>query len=398
MTYKWISKSFLVAIPLLVFGILFSCKNPNQTEGSAVTVNFGVSQADGGNIVATVNDMPIANGSKVAQGSEVVFNLMIAGDYILEDWSGDGLEIDKDDPTVARCKAVSNLTVQANLTTTNDPALKLESLDVYHKNVDIANLNDVQIEVENTIKTLDVSDVFATFTYGAQTTPQEIRVKFDKKHLGEVETVVMLNVPPLKGKYKAWNQTIKIKRKEPSTVNDIPGKCEIEGIEVALLTYKYSGSNRYVLEDYIPCDNFKPDVSGLYTAKDAKTAYVDVRVKSTKKHHNGDYKVEITNRTTYIAPVELQRGKKNPEYIALQGNKLIALSKGLNILDIKVKSPDGTQEGTYSVALKYDGGPNQAKLEVNKRRMLPGVYCPAQRKPLAGEKPDFVWMMGVAGW
>jgi len=30
--------------------------------------------------------------------------------------------------------------------------------------------------------------------------------------------------------------------------------------------------------------------------------------------------------------------------------------------------------------------------------MLDGIYCPAQRKPLEGEKPDFVYLIAIAGW
>lgn len=304
---------------------------------------------------------------------------------------------------MARLKVAQDMTVQAKLRPLDNtvPKLELKTLAIYGKGLDIRNLDDIKLQVEHTVKTLDAKNVEATFTYGTETTPQKLDVKVDKKRLDDGETVVMLNVPPVEGLYQAWNQKVKITRKEPPAQGgDIPGKCEVEAIEVALITLK--GRN-ISLEDYTPLENFKGENSGPYAAKDAKTAYAAVRVK-VKKPNDGDYEVSVTNTNTYMEPVKLVRGTdKDIEYLVHDGGDIVTnvrehskgliLSKGSNILEIKVKSPDGSKEGTYVVALNYDGGPDQSK-----KKIIAGVYCPAQRRPLEGEKPDFVWAIRVAGW
>jgi len=180
----------------------------------------------------------------------------------------------------------------------------------------------------------------------------------------------------------------------PSTQDDIPEKVRVDGIEVALLTAKVV-DYQYKLEDYALLENFNSKSSGPYTAVDAKTAYVAMRVK-VEKPSNGDYEVKVNNKTTYIEPKSFSRGTgKEASYLVF---RKVTLSKGHNILEITVKSPDGTQTGTYTVIVKYDGGPDPVKLPMKDRRMIRGVYCPAQRRPLAGEKPDFVWLIGIAGW
>ena len=395
MTYKWIRKLFLIAISFLTLGIFFSCKGQNKPNAQKDTfqVIFKVVPKEQGEITATVDGTPITSGTEVKRGKEVVFTLVPRADYTIEKWHGGGVDVDEEDTLMARLKVIQDVTVTAVLKSSKDPSLKLNSLKMYHKDVTITNPDDIKVEVENFVKTLSSSDVEATFTYGIHTTPEEIKVKVDKAILEDGDTLVKLSVPPVEGKYKYWNQMVKITRKEAGTPNDIPEECKVDAIEVALRTAKVV-NNQYKLEDFVLLDNFRSDSSGPYTAADAKTAYVSVRVKA-EKPSTGDYYVQLTNRTTYIAAQTLQRGTGKDASYFITGRAI--LSKGYNILDVKVKNPNGTI-GTYTIMIKYDGGPDPLKLEMKKRKMLPGIYCPAQRKPLEGEAPDYVWMICMTGW
>ena len=395
MTYKWVRKSFLIAISFLMFGLILSCRGPsNSTNKEDAVVTFNVTPSDGGKIIATVAGKSIESGANVKKESEVVFTLVPEGNYIIDKWDGEGVKVDSDNSFVARLKVSQDVTVQARLKTTTDPELKLHSLKMYHKDVNITNLSDVKIEVENYVKEVNPNNVEATFTYGTQTTPKKIDVKLDKNQLGDGETVVRLSVLPLAGSYRYWSQEVKITRKAAPEPEHIHPDARVETIEVALLTSK-KASGQYKYEDYALVNGFEADSSGPYTAKDAKTAYIAVRVK-VEKPSGLDYKIELTNTTTYMSPMKFSRGSaENASYFIL---KKVPLSKGYNILEIKVKSPDNTEEGKYTVTLKYDGGPDPSTLKMTERNRLPGVYCAAQRKPLEGESPDYIWMIGIAGW
>lgn len=398
MTYKRIRKPFLIAISFLTVWLTFACKGQNDSNNPSVAEEFAIAfrvmPSEGGNIKATVDGKPITSGALLKKDSEVVFNLETEGDYTIDEWLGAGVTPDKDNPLTAKLKVSRKVTAIAKLKRSTDPKLVLDSLSMYKKGVGITNLNDVKVEVENFVKTLDSSDVVAKFTYGTQTMPKEITVKVDKHTLNEGENSVKLSVPPLEGSYGPWAQMVKITRKATPEQEDIHEKVQLNAIEVALLTTKLH-AGQYKYDEYAPVEKFNPEVAGPYMAKeDAKTAYVAIRVKK-EKPESGDYEVKLTNTTSYIKTASFSRSATDPAYLVL---KKIALSKGHNILEIEVKSPDGAKTGKYVVVVKYDGGPDPVKLEMSKRKMLPGVYCPAQRKPLEGETPDYMWVICFAGW
>ena len=87
MTYKWIRKSFLIAISFLTVCILFSCKHKSgsggQTEEKEFVVTFKVmpvAEASNADITATVDDVAIKSGDKVKKGKKVIFVLKPKGD------------------------------------------------------------------------------------------------------------------------------------------------------------------------------------------------------------------------------------------------------------------------------------------------------------------------------
>lgn len=391
MTYKWIRKSFLIAISFLLFGLVFSCKTQNDVPNKSgkFVITFKVTPEEGGSITAIADDVPIESGAKVKKNTEVVFTLTLKGNYTIDKWLGDGLKTNENNSLVFRLKVSQDVMVEAKLKDTSDPSLELKSLRMYNKDVELTNSNDVKVEVENFVQTLDSDDVVAKFTYGTHTIPEEIEVKIDKNRLGDDSTFVNLSVPAVEGSYKPWNQQVKITRKTAPEPGYIPEEVRLSGIEVALLTKK----KKY--ENYVSVRDFISTSSGPYLAtEDAKTAYVAIRVKA-EKPFSGDYRIELNNKTAYIETRKFSRGSnEESSYLIL---KDIALSKGHNVLEISVKSPVSDETRVYTVIVKYDGGPDPLTLEMEKRNVLAGVYCPAQRKPLEGESPDFVWMICISG-
>jgi len=392
MICKWVRNSFLIAISFFLVGIVFSCKHKNDDATKGIT--FKVTPEEAGDIIATVNDSPIKSGDVLEEGSEVIFRLVAKGNYTIDEWVG--AKEDKRDRMKARLIVSGSAIVEAKMKTTTDPELKLKSLNMYHRDVNITNLEDVKFEVENYVKTLSSSDVVATFTYGTQTTGKEISVKVDKELLKEGDNSVRLSVPPDEGKYRSWNQMVTITRKEAKAPDFVQPVVRLNGIDVAMLTAKKS-SGKYKYDDYISIENFESDAAGPYVvASDAKTAYVAVRVK-VQKPSSGDYTVKLTNTTTYIQPLSFSR-LSGDEDAYLKVEK-VPLSKGRNVLEIEVKSPNSSSDvGKYVVIVNYDGGPDPVALKMSERKMLPIVYLAAQRKPLEGEKEDAVWLMCIAGW
>lgn len=406
MTYKWIRKYLLTAISLGVFGIVFSCKGTNTPQNPDVPggggdggfkVSFSVVPRAGGEIEASVDGKPIQTGSMVKKDSEVVFNLILkGGDFIVENWS-ENVTVERNNPLKARLKVVKNESVFVSLKTneSEDPELRLLELNIYNKLVDISDLENIKVEVEDFIETLSSNDITGIFNYGTHRQPEEISVKVDKDRLAKGETLVRLSVPPVEKKYKFWTQLVKITRKEAPEKDDIFQQAQVEAIEVALLPAKKKGG-RYTYEDYVALGNFVSEKPGPYKAQDALTAYVAVRVKKEKPESGNDYDISLENKSTYLPSKKLVRGKGNEaSYLEL---KEVVLAKGYNTLEITVKSPDGSQVGVYTVTVEYDGGPELLELPLAKRKMLPGVYCPAQRRHAPGETPDYVWFIGIAGW
>jgi len=398
MVNKCIRRQFLILISLSLAGLVFSCKGPNKPSVPEVKekflVAFEVDPKTEGNIVATVDGTSITSGSQVEKDKVVVFTLTIKNPnlYEVDSWKK---ATKQTDPLIAHLTVSQDVTVQAKLKYKfNDPMLKLASLSIHHKDVDISNLSDVKVEVENFVKALNSNDVLAMFTYGNMKTPTEIKVKVDKDVLDDGQTLVNLSVPALSGSYIAWEQPVKIKRKVAPIPNVIPNETKLEAIEVALLTAKIV-NGKYSYEDFVALENFNSSNAGPYTAKEAKTAYIALKLKATKPT-SGDYTIELTNKTTYLSPISFSRATTGDD--SYFDPKPVTLSQGYNILELKVKSPDGTKEGVYTILVKYSGGPNPLDKPLEKRKMIDGVYCPVQRKPLEGEKPDFVYLVSIAGW
>lgn len=400
MKHKLIGKFFLFSLSFLALSIIFSCKggnipdNPPNTGEQGFQIDFNVDQSDQGSIEATVNGKAIKSGDRVKKGDTVVFVVEPNPGFTIEDWLGEGVKQDARNLLKATLKVSAQVTVTAKLKADVDPELKLHSLSLYGKGVDITNLDDVKIEVENFVKTLNANNVMATFTYKNQNEPQSIAVVVYKNDLSEGDNLLTLRVLPVKGKYRYWKQVVKITRKVAPPPNNDNVEEIVKAIDVALLTAKKKGG-RYKYKEYVPLDNFKTDNQGPYATEDAQTAYIAIRLKA-EKSISGDYKFEFTNKNTYIKYNNFERGSgENEDYLFL---KDIALSKGYNTLEIEIKSKKGNSKGKYTIIINYSGGPNLDELALKDRKILPGVYCPAQRKHLDGESPDYVWVMCIAGW
>ena len=400
MTYKWIRKSFLIAISFLMVGLVFSCKGANGATNNTTTnpdpvITFEVTPSDGGEIIATVNGKSIKSGAGVKKGSEVVFTLEPKGNYTIDKWEGKEVKKDKQNDFVARLKVSESVTAKAVLKATTDPVLELKSLQIYGEDVDISNLSYVKTEVENYVQTLDSTNIVAKFKYGT-VGPKKIEVNVDKKTLDEEETEVRLSVQPLAGTYRYWSQIVHVIRKPAKEPDFIQPEVRLEGIDVAILTPRKQGG-KFKYEEYAPVKEFNAEASGPYMAPaDAKTAYVALRAKVQKPASGNDYSIELTNTTTYIKPTKFSRGSdENASYLIIND---VVLSKGTNILELKVQSPTSPTTGTYTVTVNYDGGPDPTTLPELQRNILHGVYCAAQRKPLKGEAPDYIWLISIAGW
>ncbi|MGP1414425.1 MAG: hypothetical protein ACTTJ6_00630 [Treponema sp.] len=177
-----------------------------------------------------------------------------------------------------------------------------------------------------------------------------------------------------------------------SLPNTIQTEARLEAIEVAMIGEK---NGRGKLEAFNTLMGFESDKYGPYELEEAKTAYIALKMKVAKPT-TGDFSIEVTNKTTYIEPVIFVRSVEHGDVYF--GPGYITLSKGRNILEVKVKNPDNSKEKIYTIFVQYGGGIDPLKLDFDDRKIIPGIYCPAQRKPLEGELPDLVWMIVMAGW
>lgn len=399
MMCKWIRGHLLIFISLLCL-FLFSCKNQNSgnlpdEKKEKFLVAFEVDPKAEGNIVATVDGKQVTSGSKVEKDKVVLFTLTINRPklYMVDDWKK--ATKDPNNPLIATLKVSKDTTVTAKLKTkSTDPILNLDSLIIHNKTVNISNLANVKLEVENFVKELNSTDILGMFTYGKSRIPKEIKVEVDKNALNEGDTLVNLSVPALEGSYTEWEQKVTITRKVAGISNAIPQEINVNSIELALLTARIA-NGKYQYENFVALENFSSNNAGPYTAQDAKTAYVAMKVKA-EKPASGDYSIEVTNKTTYLSPISCSRAITGDD--SYFEPMVITLSQGYNVLELKVKTPDGTKEGVYTILVKYSGGPNPLDKPLEKRKMIDGVYCPVQRKPLEGEKPDFVYLVSMAGW
>ena len=362
-----------------------------RKEKEKFKITFLASPSDQGNVTATVDGYPIESGvTAVEKDKLVIFTLTPKEGFTIESWEGANNDINN--PFMANLTVSKNATVTAKLKAKVDSDLTLASLRIHHKDVDISNLSELKVEVENFVKSLNSSDIVAMFTYGEEKIPKEIIVKVDKEALDEGETLISLNIPALIGSYKAWERQVKITRRPAPQPKAIPNIIKIESIEVSLLAWE---NGKYKYGDYVPVENFNSTNAGPYTAQEAKTTYVAVRLKA-EKPAGGDYSIELANKTTYLEPMSFSRATGENEAYFLPVK--VILSKGYNVLELKVKTPDGTKEGVYTILVKYSGGPNPLAKPLEKRKIIDGVYCPVQRKPLEGETSDFVYLISMAGW
>ena len=182
--------------------------------------------------------------------------------------------------------------------------------------------------------------------------------------------------------------------------NDVPetkkkygaNEAKLEAIEVALVDEK---KGKPKVEEFKLLEGFNSEKYGPYTMEEAKTAYIEVKMK-VGEASDGDFTIEAVNKTTYIPPVQFQR--KTGDQNGYFKQERITLSKGPNTIEIKVKSPDKSKEVVYTINVQYGGGPDFSTAELKDRNIIPGIYCPTQRKPLDGEKPEYVWLICIAGW
>lgn len=179
----------------------------------------------------------------------------------------------------------------------------------------------------------------------------------------------------------------------PEIGDKIPLNVRVLSIETAVVGEKGGTESYKVVKDF----NLK--FSGPYEAE-TKTAYIALKIKAGEKPSGNDFSITVENMNTYEEKVKLKRGSgADDEYFVLAKkdkeipmSDKITLSKGKNTLAITVTSPDGSETGKYFVTLDYAGEPDKFK-----NKIIPGIYCPAQRKPLEGEKEDFVWAILARG-
>lgn len=169
----------------------------------------------------------------------------------------------------------------------------------------------------------------------------------------------------------------------------VPAEVRLKSIQTAVVNEKFKP------ESFADVKGFKPTKPGPYeAAEEAKTAYVMFKMQIEKPEGGADFSVSAYNTNTYFVETKFDRGTLPETKEFFIKDKKFPLSKGINNFKIKVKSPDGTVEGEYTVTVNYAGGVDEtAKI------IIPGVYCPAQRKPSEGEiEEDLVWMICIAGY
>lgn len=386
-----------LAISLFVFGSFFSCNDPARNNGVGVEnggketyeVRFAISREDQGNITATVDGASISNGAKVEKGKKITFTVKLNDPNAYEVYSWEeattGSELTK-----ATLIVEKNTSVLAIIKGKDEKAPTIKSLRIYGKNVDVDELDDANIEVENFVKTLTSYDIVATFSLHGVL--QEFPLTADKANLDVGANIVTVTLAPLVGQYIGWKGKVKITRKGAEQAKTLDSDVTLEALEVALVGVKDGRAN---IEAFNAVNGFNASSSGYYEIEDAKTAYVALKMKKAKPA-SGDFSIELTNKTAYEAPVVFERNTTGDQ--SYFGEKKIALSQGYNVLEVKVSNSDKSKTGVYTLVVKYNGGPNPLTIPLAQRKTLPGVYCPAQRKPLEGESPDLIWLMAIAGF
>lgn len=130
---------------------------------------------------------------------------------------------------------------------------------------------------------------------------------------------------------------------------------------------------------------FNKTLSGFYVLeKNPETAYIAVQIDKPKPDQGGDFIVCVENENSFLDTIRLFR--KNGDLFATEeavndenvnGNKVVALSEGENVIVVKIEL-DG-ESAEYKFNVKYDGGPKDDPKDKN-QKLIPGIYCPTMRK------------------
>lgn len=167
--------------------------------------------------------------------------------------------------------------------------------------------------------------------------------------------------------------------------------CKVKSITFASLDV----NNKTDKNAFKEAGGFNKDYNGPYTIgeNDVKTAHLVVRVDIDKPAGDNDFTIEISNENSYLTPVKFSRKTIGEDAGVFTSKKNVILAKGANNILVNITAPDGKKD-SYHFVVKYSGGPD----EKTANRLIPGVYCPTQRKPSAGEKEEHIWVAYIAGW
>ena len=340
MMNKWIRRHLLISFSFFVAWLIFSCKNPNKpnevkpdVKKEEFIITFGTYPETEGSVTAISDGKPIISGiTKIEKGKEVIFTLTIKKSHSYEVDGWEGAVKDKDNPLIARLKVSKNTKVTAKLKKIKgeDSSLFLSSLEIFKQKLDISNLDDVKMDVENSVESILATDVIAMFTYGVQTTPIKLDVALDKSVLILGENIVRLSVPALSGSYKSFEQLVKITRKEkekfkitflasPSEQGNVTatvdgnsiesGVTPIEKDKVVIFTLEpkagytiesWEGANKDINNPFMA--NLTVSKNATVTAKLKAKVDSDLTLASLRIHHKdvdisnlGELKVEVEN-------------------------------------------------------------------------------------------------------
>ena len=177
---------------------------------------------------------------------------------------------------------------------------------------------------------------------------------------------------------------------KPNTDNQNSSDLNVESIEIAFISENNKPKEFSVLPSFAKA-NYGP-----YKVQDgAETAYIALRLTVDQSTSDKNYSVSVENISAYLDKVDFTRGGGAGARIA---KARIALAKGKNDLKITVASSDKKATKTYEVSVNYEGGEDFFKPEGDAPKyLIPGIYCPAQRKAKDGEKESYLWVVFIGG-
>jgi len=182
---------------------------------------------------------------------------------------------------------------------------------------------------------------------------------------------------------------------ESSFETNVKKELQVTSIKFA----EFNVEGKVVPEDFKEVANFSKDKAGPYDLGKPKTAHLSVKVEIEEPDED-DFSIIVENKNTYLQPVRLIRQEGGKDDDRFTSKNHILLSKGKNTIAIKIKHPEG-KEIEYRFIAEYDGGPviDDGKI-VKKGSLIPGIYCPAQRKNSKEDTgPEELLMpIFIAGW